>query len=103
MDGSWLAASDTGGELWADPSFWVNLGVAGAFLLLFATGRVHPQSTVDRLERDMARLIEERNQALAERDEMIGVMKDFTHTASAILQVDTQGRRSPKRRPTGGE
>lgn len=105
MDGFWLAASDpAGGAAWADPAFWVNLGVAGAFLLLFATGRIHPQSTVDRLDKAMDRLCAERDRALAERDEMIEVMKDFTQTATAILQVETQPRRTaPRRRSPGGE
>jgi hypothetical protein len=106
----------------ADPSFWVNLGVAGVFLGLFLAGKISSQRTVDDLkaahERALAelkgvntaalamqtlqldRVISERNKALAERDEMIDVMKDFTHTASAILQV----RPNPtRRRQSGGD
>lgn len=104
------AAEGAGGgsALFADPNFWLNLGTAGAFLFLFVMGKIHPQSTIDRLEKQVDRLIAERNRALAERDEMIEVIKEFTQTASTILKVETQSRRQPaKHRPpattAGGE
>jgi hypothetical protein len=108
--GSGGVLNDTSGAAGlADPSFWVNLGVAGVFLALFLAGKISSQRTVQDLkdahQRELEglrgshsaalamqtlqldRIISERNRALAERDEMIDVMKDFTHTASAILQV----------------
>lgn len=101
-----LAAAGEPGTVFSDPTFWINLGVAGVFLFMFTTGKIHPQATVDKVERQalialgkmdkqIDRLIEERDRALAERDEMIEVMKDFTHTASAILQFEQQPRRPP--------
>lgn len=117
------AASEPAGGGFADPAFWVNLGVAGIFLLGFATDRIHSKGSMDRvelqhnvaleklekqheaamtkLEAQNERLISERNRALAERDEMIEVMKNFTHAASGILQASHQQRSQSSRRRTG--
>lgn len=107
--GDLILAANEPGTVFSDPTFWINLGVAGVFLFMFVTGKIHPQSTLDKIEARAAKdaadakereiqLRGERDRALAERDEMIEVMKDFTHTASAILQFE-QTRRPPQRRP----
>lgn len=109
----------------ADPSFWVNLGVAGIFLFGFATDRIHSKGSMDRveaqhnmaleklekqhevqmskLEKQNDRLIVERDRALAERDEMIEVMKNFTHAASGILQASQFQRTPSVRRKIGDQ
>lgn len=108
-------ASDPGASF-ADPAAWINLGTAGLFLFAFLTGKIYSQTTLSKIEdqRDKAvasaetrerRLTEERDRALAERDEMVEVIKDFTHTASAILNITGapwKPARTP-RRVQGGE
>lgn len=100
----------------SDPAAWVNLAGIGLFLFSFLTGKIYSQATLSKLEaeRDKAvtsaetrerRLTEERDRALAERDEMVEVIKDFTHTASAILNITGapwKPARAP-RRVQGGE
>ena len=123
-EGHFLVLADSvSAEGFADPAFWVNLGVAGIFLMGFATDRIHSKGSMDRaeashslsldklekqheaamtkLERQNDRLIVERDRALAERDEMIEVMKNFTHAASGILQASNQQRSQSVRRRTG--
>lgn len=110
-------ASDPG-SAFSDPAAWINLGTAGLFLFAFLTGKIYSQTTLSKLEeqRDKAvtaaelrerRLTDERDRALAERDEMLKVIEDFTRTAAAILQVtDAPWKRpTPKapRRVQGGE
>lgn len=103
MDALIWAAGDAGtSQAFTDPSFLMNLGAVGFFLFMFMTDRVHSKGAMDRERANQERLIEERNKALAERDEMIEVMKDFTHTASAILKTEPP-KRPPPRRRSGGE
>lgn len=107
-------AADTGA--FADPAAWVNLGGIGLFLFSFLSGKIYSQTTLHKLEdqRDKAvaaaelrerRLAEERDRALAERDEMVAVIADFTRTASAILSVTGTPWQPPRtpRRVQGGE
>lgn len=61
-------------------------------------------SALQRLDDQVRQLLVERDRALAERDEMIGVMKDFTMMAGAVLNQE-QPWRKPKAQPPrrGGE
>lgn len=92
-----------------DPAAWINLGVAGAFLGAFLTGKVYSEKTITKIETERDRAVEaaqrredqlraERDRALAERDEMVGVITDFNHTAAGMLQV-LQGVTPPPRAP----
>jgi hypothetical protein len=96
----WAADAPSSAESFLNPSFLLNLGAVGYFLFMFMTDRVHSKGAMDRERAVQERLIMERDRALAERDEMIEVMKDFTHTASAILHVDPGKRPAPRRRVT---
>lgn len=102
----------------SDPAAWINLGGIGLFLFSFLSGKIYSQTTLSKLEaeRDKAvasaelrerRLTEERDRALAERDEMTDVITDFTRIAAQILQVTEAPwkRPTPKapRRVQGGE
>lgn len=111
--------ADSSGAL--DPSAWINLGATGMFILALMTGRFYTKPSVDELrsERDKAmaaglarerQLTGERDRALAERDEMVEVIKEFTHTAGALLPVLRESqmlqrdlRRSPTRRERAGD
>lgn len=101
-----VLASDAGGAVLGDPSFWINLGVAGVFLLAFAAGRVLPQSAVEKserlshialekVERERDRVLAERDHAAAQRDAMaevlqerlLPVVSEFIVTTKALLPV----------------
>ncbi len=57
------------------------------------------EAAMQRLDDQVRQLILERDRALAERDEMIGVMKDFTLMAGAVLNQDQPWRRTAKNPP----
>ena len=93
-----FAAGEAPSASLIDPAFWVNVGAVGVFLYFFITDKVYSRGSVERLDKTIERLISERDRALAERDEMIEVMKDFTHSAGAILQINQPPRKPPSRR-----
>lgn len=102
-----IAEGDPASAAFIDPGFWLNLGVAGAFLFFFLTGKIHSSREMDRVERAAAtallaqkeahadamqrsddqvrQLMLERDRSNAERDEAIGVMRDFTMMAGTIF------------------
>lgn len=129
-----IFAAEPASDGLADPAFWVNLGVAGVFLLAFFTGRLHSNremdamigqykaaidlivaqnaATTERMERQITQLTNERDRAYAEKDDMVDVIKDFTHTASALLPMVREARMEwrsgsskpqPRRRSPGGD
>lgn len=95
-----------------DPAAWINLGVAGAFLGAFLTGKVYSEKTITKIETERDRAVAaaekredllriERDRALAERDEMIGVITDFNHTAAGMIQL-LGGSSAPRTQPRRG-
>lgn len=108
------AASEPGAQAFGDPAFWVNLGVAGVFLVAFAMGRVHSQNSMDRVERQAAvsldrmekqleRVLVERDRALAERDEAYQVVRDFNQMAAGLIQKIPTISPDPRPRPRRGD
>ena len=94
----------------ANPAIWINLGAVGVFLYYFITDKVFSKGAMEKVERlaqkseekqdkQIERIIGERDRALAERDEMIEVMTNFTRTASALLQFEIPPHKPPPRRP----
>jgi hypothetical protein len=102
------AAADSGGSStdFTNPITWVQFGVLGLVALGFIVGKIHPQKTIDRMEKDHAamvalleadkdRLIRERDTIMAQRDAVaqtmqekwIPVVGDFITTSKALLAM----------------
>lgn len=105
------AAGDpaSGAAALTDPQLWVNVGSLGVIFWLFVRGILYSKSSVDEMRESYKLLLDasqrredqlraERDRALAERDEMIGVITDFNHMAAGMLQV-IQGVQSTHRAP----
>lgn len=102
-----LADADTGTAAFANPAFWVNLGAVGVIACAFMAGKLHSTGEMDRIERanesalkaqkeahadamqraddQVRQLMLERDRSNAERDEAIGVMRDFTLMAGTLF------------------
>lgn len=105
-----LTAAGSGSDAFANPSTWVNFGALGLIVLALLTGYLWAKPSVDAIMRDReaervaantreARLISERDRALAERDAMVEVITEFTTTASAIIPIlRTAARPTPRTR-----
>ena len=78
-----------------DVTTWVNFGVLGLLVLAMITGWVWPKPSVDKLNKELERAIEERKAAEAARDAMATVFQDkllpvvseFISTTRAFLPV----------------
>lgn len=84
----------------ADPTFtdvqtWVNFGVLGLVVLGLITGQLWTRPSVDKLQEEKQRAVDEKQKAEAQRDQMAQVLQDkllpvvgdFIATTRALLPV----------------
>lgn len=72
-----------------------NLGLLAVAFWLFVGGRLHSSAEIERLEKEMARVVAEKEKADLQRDaameiaqrEIVPLLASFTATTSALLPV----------------